>query len=56
MAGKTKELPRYHLVSTRLDDPTYEWLLKLAVKNKVSVAKCLETLIQQVKTWESKVD
>lgn len=55
MAPKTKEHPRYHVVSTRLDDETAEWLSKLAVTSDVSVAKCLETLIQQVKAWESKV-
>ena len=55
MAPKTKEHPRYHVVSTRLDDETTEWLSKLAVTSDVSVAKCLETIIQQVKAWESKV-
>lgn len=55
MAPKTKEHPRYHVVSTRLDDETSEWITKLAARSKVSVAKCLETIIQQVKAWESKV-
>ena len=55
MAPKLKEHPRYHVVSTRLDDETSEWITKLAAKSKVSVAKCLETIVQQVKAWESKV-
>lgn len=55
MAPKLKEHPRYHVVSTRLDDEASEWITKLAAKSKVSVAKCLETIVQQVKAWESKV-
>ncbi len=37
--GKTTENPRYHVVTTRVDDRTYGMLLRAAAKTGTSPAK-----------------
>ena len=45
MAPKMKENPRYNLVSTRLDDATYDSLEQFARQHNVNRCQAAEALI-----------
>ena len=45
MAPKTKENPRYNLVSTRLDDATFDALEQFARQHNVNRCQAAEALI-----------
>jgi hypothetical protein len=47
--GKMIENPRYEIVSTRLGDEDFEWLLKFTRDNNTTVSKAVEAIIQQVR-------
>lgn len=47
--GKTKENPRYAVVTTRLDDEHYDWIARKAAENNSTVCAVMEAIVRQVR-------